>query len=86
MDVRIPKRMHVYAPGVADDYIPIAFATQPSPAFQADPVSYPSAMNLRLPVIHATVPVYQGSFRLVETITLAKRLSTSNHCSTRIEI
>jgi hypothetical protein len=71
VNVRIPKRLHVYAPGVPDDYIPIALATQPSPAFQADPVYYPSAMNLRLPVIHATVPVYEGSFRLVETITLA---------------
>ena len=70
VDARLPGRMHVYAPGVTG-YIPISLALKSLPAFQADPVSYPVARNMRLEVIHETVPVYVESFRVVETITLA---------------
>jgi hypothetical protein len=69
VDVRLPDRMHVYSPGVTG-YIPISLALRPSAAFQSDPVSYPAAKTMRLEAIHETVPVYKGSFRVVETITL----------------
>jgi hypothetical protein len=69
VEVRIPKRVHIYAPGVTG-YTPISLTMQSSPAFQPDPVSYPSAMTMKLAVIHETVPVYELPFRLVETITL----------------
>jgi hypothetical protein len=42
-----------------------------STAFQSDPVSYPAAKTMRLEAIHETVPVYERSLRVVETITLA---------------
>jgi peroxiredoxin len=70
VDVRLPDRVHVYAPGVTG-YIPIALAMRSSPAFQSDPVSYPAPKTMRLEAIHETVPVYDRSLRLVETITLA---------------
>ncbi len=69
VDLRLPGRVHVYAPGVTG-YIPISLAMRSSPAFQSDPVSYPAAKTMTLAVIHETVPVYEGSFRVVETITL----------------
>ena len=71
VDVRLPRRMHVYAPGVGGNYIPISLEMQASPAFQGDPVFYPAGMNMKLPVIHETVPVYEGFVRVMETITLA---------------
>jgi hypothetical protein len=43
---------------------------RPSPAFQPDPAAYPAAKTMRLEAIHETVPVYEGSFQLVQTITL----------------
>lgn len=70
VDVRVPGRVHVYAPGVTG-YIPISLTMRQSPAFQSDPVSYPAAKTMRLEAIHETVPVYEGSFRVVETVTLA---------------
>ena len=67
--VRPPERVHVYAPGVTG-YIPISLTLKSSPAFHADAVSFPAARTMRLEVIHETVPVYEGSFQLLETITL----------------
>jgi hypothetical protein len=69
VDVQLPDRVHVYAPGVTG-YIPISLTMRPSPAIQADPISYPAAKTMRLEAIHETVPVYEGSLRLVETVTL----------------
>jgi len=69
VDLQLPDRMHVYAPGVTG-YIPISLTMRASPAFQADPVSYPAAKTMRLEAIHETVPVFEGALRLVETVTL----------------
>jgi len=69
VDISLPDRVHVYAPGVTG-YIPISLSLKPSPAFQADPVWYPQSRSMRLEVIHETVPVYEGHFRMLATITL----------------
>lgn len=69
VDIQLPARMHVYAPGVIG-YIPISLTLPASPAFRAEPVSFPPAKMMNLKAIHETVPVYTGQFRLVETITL----------------
>ena len=70
VDVELPPRMHVYAPAVTG-YIPISLKLEASPAWKADPVSFPPAKTMRLEAIRETVPVYEGTFRLLETITLA---------------
>jgi hypothetical protein len=69
IDVQLPERMHVYAPGVSG-YIPISLKVDSTPAFQADPIVFPPAKMMRLEAIHETVPVYERQFRLVQTITL----------------
>ena len=70
VDVALPPRIHVYAPGVTG-YIPIRFSLQPSRGFQAEPVSYPKARKMKLAAIHETALVYERSLRLIETVTLA---------------
>lgn len=70
VDISLPEHVHVYAPGVTG-YIPISLSLKPSPAFQADPVSYPPSRTMRLEAIHETVPVYQGHVRILATITLS---------------
>ncbi|SPE29156.1 putative Peroxiredoxin [Candidatus Sulfopaludibacter sp. SbA6] len=70
VEAQLPERVHVYAPGVVG-YIPVSLKLNPSPAFQADPISFPPAKTMRLEAIHETVPVYERQFRLQETITLA---------------
>ena len=69
VDVDLPPRVHVYAPGVLG-YIPVALSLKASPAFQADPVVFPKSSMLTLVPIHETVPVYTGHFQLLQTVTL----------------
>jgi hypothetical protein len=66
---QLAPRVHVYAPGVSG-YIPVSLKLAPSAGFQAEPVVFPAAKTMRLEAIHETVPVYEGQFRLMETITL----------------
>ena len=70
VDVQLPERTHVYAPGVSGGYIPISLKLESSPAYQADPVAFPPSKTMRIEVIHETVPVYERQFRVLETITL----------------
>jgi AhpC/TSA family/Disulphide bond corrector protein DsbC len=72
LEVALPARMHVYAPGVSSDYIPIDWSMKDTPAIVVRPVAYPGATMLRLKPIKATAPVYQGAFRLVRDVTVAR--------------
>ncbi|MBS1855186.1 MAG: redoxin domain-containing protein [Acidobacteria bacterium] len=70
VDVELPPKVHVYAPGVSG-YIPISLKLAESPAFKADPIVFPASKTLRLEAIQETVPVFEGNFRLLATVTLA---------------
>ena len=70
LDVELPKRVHVYAPGV-QNYKPVALSLANSPAIKADPIEFPAAKTINLKAIKETVPAYEGRFRLMDTITLA---------------
>ncbi len=70
VDIELPAKVHVYAPGVTG-YIPISLQLSGSPAYQPDPVVYPASKMLRLEAIEETVPVYEGRFRLLATVTLS---------------
>jgi hypothetical protein len=72
LDVQLGPRLHVYAPGVKSDYIPIGWTMKESPALVTRPVSYPAAKMLRLEAIRETAPVYQGSFRLLRDVTITR--------------
>jgi len=69
VEVGLPSRVHVYAPGVRG-YIPVALSLMASPAFRADPPVFPLSKAIELTAIHETVPAYQGRFRVLETVTL----------------
>jgi hypothetical protein len=72
LDVHLGRRLHVYAPGVKSDYIPIDWSMKESPALTVRAARYPSSKMLRLKVIKETVPVYQDTFRLVRDVTVAR--------------
>lgn len=72
LDVELGPRLHVYAPGVSAEYIAINWSMQDSPAVLVKDVAYPASKNLRLEAIKETVPVYQGVFRLVRDVTIAR--------------
>jgi len=64
-EVALPPDTHVYAPEVKG-YKPIQLMIQASPDLRLLPVRYPNAKILFLPAINESVPVYEGTFRLVQ--------------------
>jgi hypothetical protein len=69
VDVELPARVHVYAPGVKG-YIPIEWKQEDISAAKSGAVAYPVARTLFLPAIQEKVPVFEGRFRLRRDIVL----------------
>jgi hypothetical protein len=44
-----------------------------SKGWLAQPVSYPASRKLNLPVIHETVPVYEGHVRIIRDLTIGQQ-------------
>jgi hypothetical protein len=72
LDVQLGPRLHAYAQGVNSEYIPIEWSMKESPALVARAVAYPAAKMLRMEAIKETVPVYEGAFRLLRDVTIAR--------------
>ena len=71
LEVTLPARTHVYAPDVKGGYIPIALSITPSPDIELAAASYPPAQTLYLDVIKEEVPVFGGTFRIVQDLKIA---------------
>lgn len=67
IDVDLPPRVHVYAPGV-EGYIPIDWKQADTPAAKASDVVFPVPQTLFLEAIKEKVPVFEGHFRLIREI------------------
>jgi len=72
LEIELKPKMHVYAPGVEGGYIPIAWNMADSKGWRAGQVAWPASKKLHLPVIHETVPVYEGKLRLTRDITIGQ--------------
>jgi hypothetical protein len=72
LDIELPGKMHVYAPGVTGTYIPIAWTIDESPAWKAFEVSFPPSKTLHLEAIKEAVPVYENKFRLLREIRIGQ--------------
>lgn len=68
LDIDLPPKMHVYAPGVKG-YIAIEWKMAQTAA-RLYPVRYPKPEELRLEAIQETVPAYRGHVRLAEDVVL----------------
>lgn len=69
-EVALPADTHVYAPGVKG-YKPIQLMMEASPDLRLLPLRYPDAKVLFLPAINESVPVYEGSFRLLQDVVVS---------------
>ena len=69
-ELELKPEMHVYAPGVEGGYIPVEWDIEAVKGLVNFSVLYPEADTLYLPAIDETVPVYQGSFRIIADLTL----------------
>lgn len=72
LDVQLGPRLHVYAPGVSSDYIPIDWSMKETAALAVHPATYPNSKMLHMDAINETVPVYQDTFRLTRDVTIAR--------------
>jgi hypothetical protein len=70
VQLRLPKDLHVYAPGV-QGYKPIVLQLDANPEVKLAAVQYPRSEVLFLPAIHERVPVFSGAFRITEDVTVA---------------
>jgi hypothetical protein len=69
-EIVLPPDTHVYAPEVKG-YKPIQLTMDPSTDLKSLPVRYPKAKVLFLPAINESVPVYEGSFRLLQDVVVS---------------
>jgi hypothetical protein len=67
LDINLPPRVHVYAPGV-QGYIPIDWQQTDSPAAKIAAPHFPAAQTLFLEAIKEKVPVYEGHIRLTREV------------------
>lgn len=67
LDIDLNEKMHVYAPSV-EGYIPIEWQMEEAEGLTHYDPEFPESKTLHLPAIDETVPVYEGSIRLVRDI------------------
>ncbi|MCY4593904.1 MAG: protein-disulfide reductase DsbD family protein [Bryobacterales bacterium] len=71
VDVDLNQKMHVYSPEV-EGYIPIDWRMEEAAGVTVYDAEYPESKSLHLPAIDETVPVYEGSFRLVRDVMIGQ--------------
>lgn len=70
LDIELPPRMHLYAPGVKG-YHPATFQLDPHPNVRFLDTSFPKSVIMNLPAIKERVPVYSGKVRITRDVILA---------------
>jgi hypothetical protein len=73
LDIELPPKMHVYAPGV-EGYHPVAFALDDRPYVKFHETVFPEPEILHLEAIKETVPVYENHVRILQDVTISPRL------------
>jgi hypothetical protein len=71
LEIDLPARMHVYAPGVAG-YIPVEWNMDQTGGTKQDPVQFPAPEKLYLKPIKETALVYRRNVRLTREITFGQ--------------
>ena len=72
LDVELKPKMHVYAPGVQDTYIPVSWKETASNGWTFESVTWPQSRILHLPAINEKVPVYENKFRIVRDVLMGQ--------------
>jgi hypothetical protein len=74
LDVQLEPRLH----------IPIEWSIKESPAILVRAATYPTAKMPRLEAIREMVPVYEGAFRLVRDVTIARDAAVGRYSMGRV--
>ncbi len=73
IELDLPPKMHVYAPGV-EGYRPVSVAVSQSQYLAVHETIFPESEIMHLPAIQESVPVFHGSIRILQDVTLSPRL------------
>lgn len=71
LDFEMAEDMHAYAAG-DHKYRPLTLSLDPHPLVTAHPVSFPTSVPYTFEPLNETVPVYVGSFRVLQDITVSR--------------
>jgi hypothetical protein len=72
MEIELPEKMHLYAPGV-EGYTPVGVTIPEIPYLRAHETTFPESEILLLAAIGEAVPVYHGSVRILQDVTVSPR-------------
>lgn len=72
LDIELDEKMHVYAPTVSG-YIPIEWRMEAAEGVSHFDAVYPESRTLHLPAINESVPVYEGSFRVMRDVMIGQQ-------------
>jgi hypothetical protein len=70
LDVELPPKMHLYAPGVEGGYIPIDWEIPDAKTWLAFEAEYPESRTMHLAAIDETVPVYEKKLRVMRDVVI----------------
>ncbi len=73
LKVRLKPKMHVYAPGVQSEFIPVKWDAPPTSVARAEDTKWPAARTLNLKAIKEKAPVYEGSITVERDLTFAQQ-------------
>jgi hypothetical protein len=80
-EIDLPPDVHVYAPGTKG-YKPVGLVIDSSPELELKPPVYPLAEVLYMPAIQERVPVFQGTFRILQDVKVTSAAEFSNTLGT----
>ena len=72
LDGTLPPKMHVYAPGVSQEYRPVKWTMNESPTWKTGEPAFPAAKKMSLAGDPELVPVYEGKFSITREFVLAR--------------
>jgi hypothetical protein len=65
-------KTHLYAPGAGDNgYTPVDFSIDEKPFLTAHGARYPEPAILEMPFIDERIPIYEGTVRIAQDVTIA---------------
>jgi hypothetical protein len=80
-EVRLPKNIHVYAPGTTG-YKTVNLAIDSPPGLEVTAPIYPQSKILYMPAIQERVPVFEGTFRIRQDLKVSSNADFSTSLGT----
>ena len=71
LELTLAHGLHAYAPGAPQEFIPVSWTIEPSPAWKSAEPQWPAAEMTKLYGYDEKIPNYTGVFRVTREVTIA---------------